>query len=178
MKGRKYVGTLLGRLVVFAILWAALTEGDMYQVWLGLGIVALAAYSMEWISFPAKVERDRFRLGATGAYLTYFLYYSLTGGIDVARRALRIGRDVRPVYMSYPLRIPHTAETARIIFAISICLFPGSLSCVFRENTLIIHVLDEELVDKESIQRLEELVAGLFSIPLFSAKWSDGGIQL
>lgn len=164
-------------LIVFAILWVVLTEGDTFQIWVGSGFVALAALSATWISSRSEVSWTLLRLRAVAAYLTYFIYHSLTGGVDVARRAFRIGRNVRPIYVSYRLRIPPASENARIVFAISICLFPGSLSCVFRENTLIIQGLDEELADMASIRRLEELVARLFSIPSFSSEWSDGWTQ-
>ncbi len=159
---------MAGKLLIFGILWAALTEGDPSQLGLGVGIVVLAVLSPRLIPVGARAPRSPIRLRAIAAYLAYFFYHSLKGGIDVAYRAFRIGRPVRPVYLSYPLRIPHgiEGENARIVFATSICVFPGSLSCVFREDTLIIQVLDEEIVDLPSIRRLEELVCDLFSISL------------
>lgn len=163
LKSRSKV--LMRNFIIFFFLWVVLTEGDTFQIWLGLSFSLLAATSALWLANPPE-PRTKFRLRAFLGYLVYFIYHSLTGGIDVARRAFRLSRNVRPIYVKYSLRIPPTSENARTVFATSICLFPGSLSCAFRENVLIIQMLDEEIANLESIAKLEELVAALFSIPL------------
>lgn len=157
-------------IIALSLLWLILTEGDVYQAWLGLGFVMLAAISVSWLTKPGPSQSGSRPIqllpGALGRYLALFISQSLTGGIDVARRALRPGRNVRPLLMHYHMRIPATGENARMVFAISICLFPGSLSCSFKNDVLIIHMLDEELANLKAIERLEERVAALFSIHL------------
>ncbi|MEW6037135.1 MAG: Na+/H+ antiporter subunit E [Pseudomonadota bacterium] len=152
--------TALGRAVLFALFWWALTEGDGAW-WFGLPMIAIAvAASLALMPVGARLWRP----AGLVHFLGFFLWHSLEGGIDVARRALHPRLPLAPVFVTYPLRLSEAG--ACVFLANTISLLPGTLSAELEGRLLRVHVLDRSLPVMRMLEAVEERVAGLFGASL------------
>lgn len=156
-------------LVVFLMLWWSFTDGSMEQFWFGFIVAVLATVLtmriLEGERFPIVV-----RIKTLARFVPYFIYESVKGGVLVAKLAVLPQRLVRSEYIEYETRIPQSADLARMWFASTICIFPGTLSCGYKGDSLVIHVLDIGLLDMNSIQELEKIIGAIFDAELVLKK--------
>ena len=149
------------RVVGLVAVWWILA-GSEQEAWIvGIPTVFVATV----ISFRLlPIATWRWSLGGAARFVPYFVYCSTTGGVDVTRRALDPRLPLTPGLLHYRLRLP--AGTARVFLANVISLLPGTLSADIRGDTLVVHVLDTTLPILRRLQRLESIVASLFSVPI------------
>jgi multicomponent Na+:H+ antiporter subunit E len=148
------------RLAIFAAFWVVLTEGDLRYWWLSAAIVTAAA----WASARLVPWSLGIRLPHAFAFLRFFLVYSFRGGVDVAKRALRVAPDLRPGTIDLDLRIP--VGGARTFFLLVLGLLPGTLCAGLDGDRARIHVLDTDASTEPQLRALEEHVAATFGRPL------------
>lgn len=148
-------------LLFFGLLWWSLTENSSIQVWMGVLLVILASmtalYTMNSEKFPLVL-----RFKNLIHFSWYFISQSFKGGFQVALLAFMPPKSIHPCYYKYKVKIPEDAEFARMCFASCLCIFPGTLSCGFKQDILIIHILNAPLLKVEDIQLLEDLTIRTF----------------
>lgn len=84
----------------------------------------------------------------------WVLWRSVVGGVDVARRAVRLPRpDVDPRWSVYETRL--RSRASRVALALVMNLMPGSLSARLEGNRLDVHVIDPALDVHGAIAELE-----------------------
>lgn len=106
---------------------------------LPVGVAAVAGAT--WISLALLPAKGAWlRLGALAALAVSFLRGSVVSEFDVARRALRPELELRPGFVTAPLRLP--PGNARNAFSALASLMPGTLPVGMEDDTLIIHGLD------------------------------------
>jgi multicomponent Na+:H+ antiporter subunit E len=147
-----------GRALIFTLVWVILTEASP-QGWI-LAVLVIAAATLASVALLPPTTW-RWRMRGIVRLLPFFISHSITGGVDVARRALHPRLPLHPGFIDYRLRL-HT-EAARVFFANTASLLPGTVSAELRANTLRIHALDLELPIHQTLRALEERVAGLFA---------------
>ncbi len=147
-------------LAAYLLLWWLLTGGDRHS-WLVGGVTVGLALAVA-LSLPAPAAALRISPVGLLLFIPYFLWQSLRGGIDVARRAYTPRLPLDPALIHYPLRLP--PGSARIFLLNTVSLLPGTLSADVSADTLCVHLLDKQR-DPELTQ-LEQRVAGLFAISL------------
>lgn len=147
------------RFVLFGLIWAALTDGSASSWAIGLPVVALATLASVRM-LPAIPWSWR---GVPG-FLTFFIWQSLRGGIDVARRALHPRLPITPGTVEYRLRLP--PGPSRVFMVNVASLLPGTLSAELDAQRLLVHALDETLPVCEELQALEERVAAVLKCEL------------
>lgn len=103
-------------------------------------------------------------------YAWYFIHQSVLGGVDVALRAIRPSMPLDPMIVRYRMRL--SPEHARVVFADTLSLLPGTLSTGFEGDSMTLHVLDCELPIEQSLRDVEERVADIFGLTL-SAEGGD-----
>jgi len=147
------------RAVLFALLWWMLTDGAV-DSWLVGAPVVLCAALISVLLLPA------FSCSLTGIvrFVPFFLWRSLDGGVDVARRALHPRLPISPALFGYRWRLP--PGLPRVFMANTVSLLPGTLSAEFDEKHLHVHVLDETTAFAEALEVLEQKVAGVFGLEL------------
>jgi multicomponent Na+:H+ antiporter subunit E len=126
------------RALLFFALWLALMPsakpGD-------LAMGAFATGCATWLSLrllpPAA---GSLRFGALLALLPHFLWESVRGGIDVARRAFAPRMPLTPGFVKCPLDFP--PGMARNTFATITSLMPGAVPAGEDEEALVYHCLD------------------------------------
>ena len=149
------------RFIALALLWLVLTEGDLGTLWLGALAVVVATLASLVLLPPAGHAWS-----PTGAaiFAGFFLWQSLVGGIDVARRALRPNMDLEPALIEYKTRLPEGG--ARVLFANTISLLPGTLSAEIQDRRLLVHALAVTPGLREELRRTEKVVARFFGVDL------------
>lgn len=105
-------------------------------------------------SFSAWVLRG----GALLRFVAFFLFHSLLGGVDVARRALSPSMPLTIHEADFPTRLQ--GDGARTLFVAVISLLPGTLACGIRGRRVAVHSLGGD--PAEQLRRLEGRVAALF----------------
>lgn len=143
----------------FAAVWWVLTEGE--PAWgVGVPVVLIASVAAWGLRFPGRV-----RLSLAGAFrfVPYFVWQSLRGGVDVARRALDPRLPLDPALLVYRLRLP--PGPARVFLADIVSLLPGTLSAELAGDRLRLHVLDRAPAPA-AVRALEARVADLFGLRL------------
>jgi len=155
--------SLLRWLALFALLWWVLTEGRTGAWGLGLVFVVLGLGSAVAVRIGPNGWRAPVRLSWIGLLrlAPYFVWQSLSGGVDVALRALMPGLRLAPDLIDYRLRLP--PGPAPVLLASLVSLTPGTLAFV-NDDSLRVHVLDIGDFDQARLARMEQLVAGAFGI--------------
>jgi len=154
-----YLRTGWLRVVLLALLWWILTDGAV-DSWLVGTPVVLFATLISVVLLPSL----SWSLMGVVRFVPFFLWRSLYGGIDVARRALHPRLPISPGMVDYRWRLP--PGLPRVLMANTVSLLPGTLSAELDEERLRIHVLDQTGAFASELAMLEVRVAGLFGLNL------------
>lgn len=153
------VRAVVARGVAFAVLWGILTEGAGGPR-LAAVLIPLAV-GATFVLVPPR--GPRVRPLEVLRFVPFFLWISLRGGIDVARRALAPRMRLAPALVDYSLRV--TSERERVLLAYFLSLVPGTVSVDLEADRLRLHVLDAALPIAHTVRRIERRVAALFYSP-------------
>ena len=154
------------RTLLFALLWWILTEGTMNSWMVGAPVVLLAA-----LASRALLPGASWSLTGIVRFVPFFLWRSLYGGVDVARRALHPQLQISPGLFDHRWRLP--PGLPRVFMANTVSLLPGTLSAVLDEKYLRIHILDKTGDFSSELSVIEARVAGLFGLNLVADKSED-----
>jgi multicomponent Na+:H+ antiporter subunit E len=144
------IAGLMLRSLVFGMLWLVLAGGMTREPVLVVVIIA-ASVAASWVWWkPGSV-----RIGplALLAFVPRFLWQSVLGGWDVARRALLPGRHVDPGFVTVDLR--RGSYASRVLFTWIVSLVPGTVSTRLDGRRLRVHVLDRTSDNLSRLERLE-----------------------
>jgi multicomponent Na+:H+ antiporter subunit E len=137
---------------LFFAFWLAISGWNPVDLPVGLAAVAGAT----WTSLALLPAKGAWlRLGALGRLAVSFFRGSVVSGFDVARRALRPELDLRPGFVTAPLRLP--PGNARNAFSALASLMPGTLPVGMDEHSLLIHGLDVAQPIAQDVAREEIL---------------------
>lgn len=145
------------RLVLFALIWLVLVGVDPVSWIVGIPSVLLATFAAARLSTLVGADPSPLRLVA---FVPFFVWESVLGGVDVARRVLSPRLRIDPALISYRPRLRGAA--ANVVFLDTISLLPGTLSADIRHGVIQVHALDGEVSVVTGLERLEERVARLF----------------
>jgi multicomponent Na+:H+ antiporter subunit E len=145
-------GAALTRAALFFAFWLAISGWKAADLPVGLAAVVGATWTSLALLPP---QGGRIRLGALIALVISFVRGSVAGGFDVARRALRPELDLRPGFVTAPLRLP--PGNARNGFSALASLLPGTLPVGMDEDSLLVHGLDVAQPIAEDLAREETL---------------------
>ncbi|MFU8804134.1 MAG: Na+/H+ antiporter subunit E [Bradymonadaceae bacterium] len=163
----KYDGAPAGpafvmRLAMMSVGWVVLTGGDLSSWTIGVPTVLLTtALSMSLV----RPGQSRWHPGALMRFVPFFVGRTISGGVDVARRAFAPSLPIDPALLPYPLRLP-PQSAATIFFVNIISLLPGTLCAEIKGDELLVHVVDRESLFLEHLGELEALISDLFGEPL------------
>lgn len=160
LKTARWSGTSSAiRLMLLAGIWWGLSGGAPASWWIGVPAVLLATAASVALLPPIPLvwhELPRF--------IPFFLARSLSGGVDVAWRALHPSLPIAPVLVEYPLQLP--PGLPRVFMANSVSLLPGTLSAALDQSLLKVHLLDGRKDFLAELKDLEQRVARLFGVAL------------
>lgn len=145
---------LVRRGAVFAALWLGLTGADPDGFWAGLLVVP----AVVWLSRQLLPPGRGLRWGRVLALLPRFLWQSLVGGVDVARRAFDPRLPLRPGWRRVPVSLP---DGARVALGAELSLMPGTLVAGAEGDALLVHLLDRDQDVDRAVAREAALLARL-----------------
>jgi len=147
--------------VILAVIWVALTGLDALLIG-GLSAVIAALFGAWMVPGLPHAWRP-LRLFR---FTRYFLWTSMTGGLDVAWRAMQPRMAIHPSWLRYRLSLPPGQPRTLMVSILS--LMPGTLGAELQDDgTLLIHALDgsDEQATRDSVASLEWELAWFFSLP-------------
>lgn len=148
------------RILLFALLWWIVTEGNPRTVWLGALAVAAAVWASRRL-LPASAARWRpwplLRLAG------YFGWQSIRAGTEVALLAMRSRDALHPGLQQ--LRVTLPAGAPRLLLVNLIGLMPGTLCASLDGEMLLLHVLDQRMSAKDAVAELEARIAAVTGDP-------------
>lgn len=142
------------RTALFAVIWITLAGAEPYALAFGLPAVAAAV----WLSLRLLPPVGTLRLLQALLMLPGFLWGSLSGGIDVARRAFSLRPALRPGWVLHPTAL---GSGARVALGGELSLMPGTLAAGCAEGRLVVHVLDRGAGFEDGIAREEGRIAAI-----------------
>ncbi len=141
-----------------ALVWAACTGADPDGWWLGLPAIVLYVALV-----PRPVQgQPSVCFRSLPRFLSYFVFQSIKGGLDVAWRALRPGFHISPGYLRYEPKLPQGLPLT--FYANTVSLLPGTLSCNLQDSVVEVHVLTTGEDATREMQRLEAEVSRLYGL--------------
>ena len=155
----KRFASLAFRMVIFGLLWWVLTEGATNSWLVGAPAVLLAVLASEVL-----LQGVSWSLPGAVRFVPFFLWHSLHGGVDVARRALHPRLPISPQLFDYRWRLP--PGLPRVFMANTVSLLPGTLSAELGKEYLRVHVLDQAGTFASGLAVVESRVARLFGLSL------------
>ncbi|MCC5969496.1 MAG: Na+/H+ antiporter subunit E [Pararhodobacter sp.] len=145
---------ILKRAGLFSAIWIMLTGAAPDALAFGAAAVAAAV----WLSLRLLPPVGTVRLLRMLALVPGFLWGSLSGGLDVARRAFRPRPGLRPGWVTFPTRL---GGGARAALGGELSLMPGTLAAGCSDGRLIVHVLDTGAGFDQAIAQEERRIASL-----------------
>lgn len=147
--------TIVSRALLFSIMWWALTDGAAGSWWIGVpAVVCAVIVSVALVPSSGIVWRE------VMGFVPFFLWHSLKGGADVARRAFHPRMPIAPELIEYPLRLPPGLSQVAMINITS--LLPGMLSAEIEGQVLKVHVLDSRGDYLDGLNALEQRVGRMW----------------
>lgn len=137
------------------VCWWALTEGDNQAWWFGAPLALLIAVWMVWVWPNAHLRLSNI-LFLLPKIIAFFLWQSIQGGWDVAKRTMARTLDIEPVVLAYDLQLP--VGWRRDIWLAMIGLMPGTLAVGLEGNQAKVHVLDKRLNVQPGLVKFERLL--------------------
>ncbi len=147
------------RAVLFAMIWWILTDGATDSWRVGAPMVLLAT-----VVSIALLPPSSWSLVGIIRFVPFFLWRSLCGGVDVARRTLHPQLPISPGLFYHPWRLP--PGLPRLFMANTVSLLPGTLSAELDADYLQVHLLDEQKDFLSELKMIEQRVAAMFGISL------------
>ncbi|MCW8944890.1 MAG: Na+/H+ antiporter subunit E [Sedimenticola sp.] len=155
------VYSILLKVVLLALVWWVLSDGNPHSWWIGGMAIVLALLAAKSPTSQFSISLLKLTL-----FIPFFLKHSILGGVDVARRALRPAMPIDPIMVDCVLRLP--PGPPQVLLTNMVSLLPGTLSASLENNVLTMHVLDKQGSYANDFLVLEEKIAELFSVPVLS----------
>ncbi|WP_231701500.1 Na+/H+ antiporter subunit E [Halopseudomonas xinjiangensis] len=141
-------------LILFIALWLLLAGNAGWYLGLPSAIAAtLVALRLQLAPLPIRPL-------ALPQFITRFLLAAISGGWDVARRALHPRLPIAPDWVDYPVRSNH--RQVRLLLSSLVGLLPGTLAIGIEEDRLRLHVLDVGSDWQRQVAALESSLCRLF----------------
>ena len=145
------------RALLFALIWWILTEGVTDSWMIGIPVIFFAT-----LASLVLLRSCSWSLLGIIRFVPFFLWYSLRGGVDVAKRALHPHLPISPVLYDYHWNLP--PGMPRVFMANTVSLFPGTLSTELNKDCLRVHVLDQGNNFASELIKIEAHVASVFGL--------------
>ncbi|MGQ9424600.1 Na+/H+ antiporter subunit E [Gilvimarinus sp. F26214L] len=143
--------------LAYTPLWILLAAGGGWIF--GAASVLLASA----LATALGLQPMRMRLGRLPLFVGFFLASSVSGAIDVARRALSPALPIEPSWERYQF----ASGDPRICLLLSavVGLLPGTLAAKVEAGEMHLHVLDRRQPWRATVEQLELQLRSLFDDP-------------
>ena len=151
------MGHIISLAVLLFVFWLGLS-GHFTPLLIGLGIAStlLAVHLAHRMDI---LDHETHPTLLTPRLVRFWLFLSVEvvkANIDVIRRILRPGKSISPQLVTLPL--PQKTDLARVIYANSITLTPGTVTLRLDKDTLLVHALSREAAEDLATGRMASAV--------------------
>ncbi|MGM0519560.1 MAG: Na+/H+ antiporter subunit E [Campylobacterota bacterium] len=155
MKKKEYIFTGLKLFILYIIFWAILSSFN-FSIFV---IVFLLIFSFVTpLIFTLHLENLSFFKGVR--LIGFFIFYSIKSGLIVASYALKRELNLKPILYELNLKTNTSFSTSMLINIYS--LMPGTVSMGLENSKLLLHILDEKLLDENFILSTQDRVVEVF----------------
>lgn len=134
--------------IVFLLLWILLNGQFTWEI-AGFGAViagVMYAFICKFLGYSPQKDLLLFRkLPYILAYILILIWEIVKANIDAIRLSLSVKTEVDPVIVRF--RTDLKSRAARVALANSITLTPGTITVALEGDELIVHALDESLIE-------------------------------
>ncbi|GAA5315532.1 MAG: hypothetical protein AseanaTS_07370 [Candidatus Pelagadaptatus aseana] len=154
--------------LVFALVWLLLTRGAPDSWVIGIIVVPLASWCAIRLfashSCSSAATDYPLNLLALFKFIPFFLIESLKGGCQSALLAISPKHAGASGFIHYITTLPEGRP--RLFFINIVSLLPGTVSAAWREDEVVIHVLDMDCDHSSELRECENRIAALFGLCL------------
>lgn len=151
-----------GFTIILCIFWIFLS-GHFAPLMLGLGLlsVALTVFVTKRMNIIDDESYPFHLIPRLPAFFLYLLKEIVIANIEVIKRIIKFkGKTISPQLIEFP--VPQKSDLARVIYANSITLTPGTVTVSLSKNKVIVHALTkeaaEDLVEGEMARQIPDSV--------------------
>ena len=155
---RVHVKATLHRSLLFGTGWLGLTGASADALFPGVVVVSVAV----WLSLRLLPATHPLVMWRLARHLPRFVAGSVSGGIDVARRAFSPRLRLNPGWVEIPSDLP---DGARVALGAELSLMPGTLAAGSEDGKLLVHLLDKGAGFDRAIPREISEIAAMISTP-------------
>ena len=134
--------------IIFLLLWIML-NGQLNLEIVCFGVIiagVLHAFVCRFLDYSPKKDLLLMRkLPYILAYILILIWEIIKANMDAIRLSLSVRNEVDPVIVRF--RTDLKSRAARVALANSITLTPGTITVALEEDELIVHALDETLIE-------------------------------
>ncbi|MCI8786267.1 MAG: Na+/H+ antiporter subunit E [Eubacterium sp.] len=134
--------------IIFLLLWIMLNgQFNLEIVCFGIVIAGvLYAFVCRFLDYSPQKDLLLLRkLPYILAYILILIWEIIKANMDAIRLSLSVRNEVDPVIVRF--RTDLKSRAARVALANSITLTPGTITVALEEDELIVHALDETLIE-------------------------------
>ena len=142
---------------LLACLWWLLSGGAPSSWVIGIPAVLLGGW---WLQRLRPAGSSALSISGLLVFVPFFIWQSLRGGLDVARRTLVPRMRIHPGLAVYAIRLQH--PPARVFFVNCVSLLPGTLAAEITGDELTVHLLDDRADPAGELEHLEHAVSRIF----------------
>ncbi|HBQ44801.1 MAG TPA: cation transporter [Thiomicrospira sp.] len=153
------LSSIIFRGFIYSLIWWLLVDGAVSSWIIGVPIVLLATF----ISIKLLPVIPMSLIG-TLKFIPFFLWHSLLGGFDAAKRVFYAKIAISPTIFNYSWRLP--AGLSRVFMAKVVSLLPGTLAVELEGEFLQIHALDDSVDFTKELILVENKVAEMLKLNL------------
>lgn len=151
------MGHIISLAVLLFALWLGLS-GHFNPLLIGLGL-ASTALAVQLAHRMDILDHESHPALLTPRLVRFWIFLGVEivkANIDVIRRILRPGKSISPQLVTLPL--PQKTDLARVIYANSITLTPGTVTLRLDKDTLLVHALSREAAEDLATGRMASAV--------------------
>ena len=148
---------MLATVGLLACLWWLLSGGTTSSWVIGIPAVLLSGW---WLQRLRPAVNGTLSVSGLLVFTPFFIWQSLRGGLDVARRTLMPRMRIQPGLAVYATRLQH--PPARVFFVNCVSLLPGTLAADINGDELTVHMLDNRADPARELEHLEHAISRIF----------------
>ena len=153
--------------LLLSIFWFLLVDCDLSSLLVGVIFIPMSIFAASKLSEKTDSENRDLQVNILKVpkFIGFFLYQSIKGGIDTARRVFSVNMHLKAEFLHYPVKhLP--AGLPMNLFMNVVSLLPGSVSVIREPNSVLVHVLAVTNSTIDDIYQCEVIISELFGIDI------------
>jgi multicomponent Na+:H+ antiporter subunit E len=143
--------------MLYGLIWLILSNG-VFNILIAILLLIFAFIT----PFLFDLHRQHFSFIHALQLFIVFVYYSIKSGVVVAFYALHPKMKLHPII--YEFKFQTTTPFATSLLANIYSLMPGTVSMGIEKEFLVLHILDDKLLDEAFMDYIEKKVIESFEI--------------